>query len=669
MHLSSPYDARYKDFRRLGGGAQATVYRATDTRSGDPVALKLLGHVSGTRAQARLRREAQALSSVVHPHLVRFVDLHEDHQPPILVMEAIEGEDLYELVEDGGALDPARVREVGRAVASALSALHGKGVLHRDIKVENVVLAPGRGPVLVDLGLADIEDASSLTGDGEVVGTPAYLAPEILETREAGVESDVFALGVMLHRMLFGGFPFSMVDVAGAMRTGVLPAEPATRLGEVLGPVAAATLAGSPRDRPTASNLELALGLAPDQTQEHLLPSEVRDRPQREGSGTPDELPGDDLASPAVLPARRLGPWAMLGLGVFGIFLGVVGGRSTSPPPEASAAPVAPEATRWQDTAAAAALARRHGDLVAMHGDAAGEFRHDRFDRKSWKAHLREGAKEVLEPRFGLLVRGYLDGLAQLSADSEGADPGLSPDAGALWRRVEAQLFPIEHLLMDFEYWDPYGEGLFGTKDRRAAAAAMAASELRVRKELQRDLAAPRPSALVQLAQLRLQVTVDPAAVVGRLEALLAPGGSAQLRAARLAALWIMLRNLWNRSHIDDDLRARLMERGHATLSVLQKELAPTRVQDLRVLALAADVRALCFGPDALAEEVQVRMDLLLDDLASALADLGASARIHLEEVLAIFEAHHARKYPEGHPALSRVRRLTSTISRLAEPP
>jgi serine/threonine protein kinase len=663
MQLSAPYDARYQDLRRLGGGAQATVYRALDTTSGETVALKLLEDLAGGRASDRLRREAQALSSVVHPHLVRFVDLHQDHSPPILVMEAIEGEGLFELVEEGGTLGVARAREIGRAVASALSALHTKGVLHRDIKIENVVLAPGRGPVLVDLGLADIQDASSLTGEEEVVGTPAYLAPETLATREAGAESDVYALGVMLYRLLVGTFPYSFVDLGAALRGDSLPEAPIRRLGELLGPVAGATLAAKPEDRPTASNLELALGLEPDQTQEHLLPSEARDRPRRE-SGEARGLDADELAGPA--PERRRRAWGLLALGCLGVLVGLAYDRPPEDPSATPAGPAATSSTSWREMPEAAALARRLQELRGLHEDAAGSFRYDRFTPE-WREHLRDGALQVLEPRFGLLLGGYLKDVRKLASRPDVADPAHSSEAGDLWREVEEQAFILEHLLLDFEYWDPYWEGLFAAKGRAAAAAEMAAKEGALREELGRELGAHPSEELVRLVWLRLQGVLHPARVVEHLEGLLSSRGSAELRAARLATLWVLLRNLWKDSHIGEDLRSRLMDTSRATLTVLGDELSPSRLQELRILALAAEVRGLCFGPEVLTEDALLRVDILLDDLATSVASPGAVAQVHLEEVLAIFEAHHRKKYEADHPMLPRLARLTSTVARLVE--
>ncbi len=206
---------RYRVVRRVGSGGMGTVYEALDGESGSPVALKTLRVDADleVRARTRLLREAYALSEVRHPAVVRYVDhgTSPEHGP-FLVMAWVVGETLDERLRAGG-VTPVDALAIVRRLASGLSAVHARGVVHRDLKPGNVMLPGGdvTQAVLVDFGVARV--GSGVTGTGDHVGTPRYMAPEqIRSARSVDDRTDVFALGCILFECLTGALAFEGAD-------------------------------------------------------------------------------------------------------------------------------------------------------------------------------------------------------------------------------------------------------------------------------------------------------------------------------------------------------------------------------------------------------------------------------------------------------------------------
>jgi len=178
---------------RLGAGASASVYRVRDRRGGGLLALKVLRSATSVQ-RVRLGREAGLLAGLTHPNVVGVEGLAEVGGAPALVMQHIEGLSLREAMQAG--LTPQEADDVARGLFAGVAALHGAGVVHRDLKPDNVLLARADGrwrPVIIDLGLArNLRPAGPrLTGTGEALGTPAYMAPEqIRDSRRAGPAAD-----------------------------------------------------------------------------------------------------------------------------------------------------------------------------------------------------------------------------------------------------------------------------------------------------------------------------------------------------------------------------------------------------------------------------------------------------------------------------------------------
>lgn len=219
---------RYLLEERLGMGGAGTVWRARDTVLGRAVAIKLLhpALAADPVTVARFRREAVAAASVTHPNAVTLYDIRQDGGQVYLVMELVEGPDLAEVLRRHGPLDPAAAATAGHQVAAALGAAHRRGLVHRDVKPANVLLAPHGTAKVADFGIATaLGDAQArLTTPGMVLGTAAYLAPEQLRGTTVDARADVYALGLVLHEAVTGAVTF-VGDTATAVAAARLEAD------------------------------------------------------------------------------------------------------------------------------------------------------------------------------------------------------------------------------------------------------------------------------------------------------------------------------------------------------------------------------------------------------------------------------------------------------------
>ncbi len=208
---------RYELGEVLGRGGMGVVYRARDLGGGEPVALKVLhGDLAGeTQMLHRFRREARLLSQLDNPFIARFVELNEDAGFVYLVMELAEGRSLLDILRERKRLGEDEALAIAADVARALADVHALGVVHRDVKPENIILqstdeAGAHRVVLCDFGIARRADDESvaITRTGAAVGTPAYMSPEQCEGKDVDARTDVYALGATLFGMLAGRPPF-----------------------------------------------------------------------------------------------------------------------------------------------------------------------------------------------------------------------------------------------------------------------------------------------------------------------------------------------------------------------------------------------------------------------------------------------------------------------------
>ncbi|MDD7918270.1 serine/threonine-protein kinase [Actinomycetospora callitridis] len=209
---------RYRVRTRVGQGAMGVVWRAEDERLRREVALKQVWLPAGAddeardQAHRRVFREARMIARLHHPHAITVFDVVEHDGGPWLVMEYLASRSLAEVLVADGALGPERVARVGRQVAAALAAAHDAGIVHRDVKPGNVLLAADGRAKVTDFGIARAVDDVTITSTGMMAGTPAYLAPEVARGAHADFRSDVYSLGSTLYAALEGAPPFGSGD-------------------------------------------------------------------------------------------------------------------------------------------------------------------------------------------------------------------------------------------------------------------------------------------------------------------------------------------------------------------------------------------------------------------------------------------------------------------------
>jgi len=217
---------RYRVDGLLGTGAMGDVYRAYDPVIDRPVAIKvvrteLAGGSGSEQWLQRFRREARAAGRRFHPNIVAILDFGEDDGMPFLAMEYIDGRSLDGILKASGPLDPARSVAVITQVLSALGFAHQNGIVHRDVKPSNIMVLNSGEVKVADFGIARI-DTSEFTIVGDLLGTPAYMAPEQFAGAPVDKRTDLFAAGVILFEMLTGVKPFrgkSITEIISFMET------------------------------------------------------------------------------------------------------------------------------------------------------------------------------------------------------------------------------------------------------------------------------------------------------------------------------------------------------------------------------------------------------------------------------------------------------------------
>lgn len=226
--MALPFDAipaghriaeRYEVERRLGRGRSAVVYRAQDLRTRTRVALKVLDPFEARDpvAAARFAREIEILGRVTHPNVIRVHSLLREGEWWILVMEHFDSTDLKAQLDRSGPLPVQEIVALARTLASALDACHRAKVVHRDLKPQNVLRSAAGEVKVVDFGIALLAGLPELTRTGTILGTPGYLAPELLRSGRADPRADLYALGAVLYECATGRPPYRAGSLAAAM--------------------------------------------------------------------------------------------------------------------------------------------------------------------------------------------------------------------------------------------------------------------------------------------------------------------------------------------------------------------------------------------------------------------------------------------------------------------
>jgi hypothetical protein len=443
---------RYRPLRPLGSGGSGSVWLARDERTGLDVALKIVPREG--KAATRAEREALAAARLRHERCLRAYALERDTRNVYIAYEYVPGQTLRQALR-GGELDDASAVEAAAQVLEALAHAHARGIVHRDVKPSNVLLAEDEelSVRLLDFGLAQLAEEESLTATGDVPGTLAYVPPERLRGDSGGPPADVWAVGTMLWEALAGWHPFwngSLLETAKRIEGGAAPlAQARPELPKPLAALVDRMLALDPAARPPAARLAL-----------ELRASFAKRLPRRKRRTTVPELRVPlRLAAPAA--AGLFAGWTaaaipffppllapLLGLLAFGVTLA----RPRLGLAFALAVPVFPLGN------VSSGLALVYGGLACV------------WLALSWRAP-REGLFLALGP---LLAPVFALGLLPLAAQAvrSGARRGVQVGAAVLLAAVVAGL---RHAPLPFTgAAPPQGLGIAGSEDPFAVAVALA---------------------------------------------------------------------------------------------------------------------------------------------------------------------------------------------------
>ncbi len=249
---------KYKILGVLGRGAMGVVYKGLDPLIERTVAIKVVRKAAFdddelSEALDRFRQEAQAAGRLIHPNIVTVYEYGEEEDAAFIAMEYVKGKSLKEILKDDHTFTLAEVADIIRQLITGLQFAHKSGIVHRDIKPDNLIFAPDGTLKIMDFGIARLE-SSSLTMAGSVMGTPSYMAPELFSGEKIDQRSDLFSAGILLYQLLTGRKPFAGSTMTTIMHQVVnimpaLPSELDSRLPTPLDNLVQTCLAKNPDDR------------------------------------------------------------------------------------------------------------------------------------------------------------------------------------------------------------------------------------------------------------------------------------------------------------------------------------------------------------------------------------------------------------------------------------
>jgi serine/threonine-protein kinase len=277
-------EGRYRLEGQLGHGGMATVYLARDSELDRPVAVKVLAeNLAGDESfRRRFLREARLAARLSHPNVVSVYDAGEEAGGrPYIVMEHVEGKTLAEVLHERGRLPAEEAVTLALQACSGLEHAHAAGLVHRDVKPQNLLLRSDGTLKVADFGIARAAEATALTQAGTILGTAAYLSPEQALGEEVSPAADVYSLGAVLYELLTGRPPYefdSLADLAAQQAEGAITAvsELAPEVPQHVEDAVMRSLARNPAYRPTVAELERELAPQAGETRTLPLPAPRR---------------------------------------------------------------------------------------------------------------------------------------------------------------------------------------------------------------------------------------------------------------------------------------------------------------------------------------------------------------------------------------------------------
>ncbi|HSP06807.1 MAG TPA: serine/threonine-protein kinase, partial [Acidobacteriota bacterium] len=211
MNVAAALEGRYQILKELGRGGMGIVFQAYDKQLNEQVAIKILSPLlsSDNDALERLKREVSAARRITHPNVIRIHDISESKGLNFVSMEYFHGESLKEFIRRNAPLSMMQAFQIGSQICDGIEAAHLQGVIHRDLKSQNVIINPANQTKIIDFGLAHTAQLQGMTATGLIMGTPEYMAPEQVAGKRVDERADLYSLGIILYELFTGHVPFT----------------------------------------------------------------------------------------------------------------------------------------------------------------------------------------------------------------------------------------------------------------------------------------------------------------------------------------------------------------------------------------------------------------------------------------------------------------------------